>query len=137
MAVSRQDHKRSPAKFDTRAKLLTSAAAMLALLGGCTAIGKWERPANTSTASSGAGASLQMQDATATGSLALENLRIPPLPTLPAALARAGQPQHSRSRVTALPLPGLPALQALPSLQPLPDLPSPPPIGSANVSGGS
>lgn len=152
MTTQKIPRKGSPARFNGRAKIVTGAAAMVALLGGWNAIGHLENSAQAAPADSAAPASLpaalpgagqQLQ----TGAT-LESLGIAPvkaLPALPQVLAQPpaqgapAAPVVTGSQANlALQLPDLPTLEALPEIPTLPaQQPSQPPAGSSVRSGGS
>lgn len=147
MTTQKNSQKRSPAKFDGRAKIVTSAAAVVALLGGWNAIGHLETGAQAGGLAPAAPAALPASLPAAgqqvqTGAT-LESLGIAPVKALsalpevlaqgvPAAAAAGSQPNP------ALQLPGLPTLQALPEIPTLPAQPPPPPPAASSArSGGS
>ena len=152
MTTQKNPRKGSPARFNGRARIVTGAAAMVALLGGWNAIGHLENSAQAAPADSAAPASLpaalpaagQQLPAGAT----LDSLGIAPvkaLPALPQVLAQ-GVPAVGTLAAAAgagseadpvLQLPALPTLQALPELPALPSQPPPPPAASSTRSGGS
>ena len=146
MTTQKNPQKRSPARFDGRAKIVTGAAAVVALLGGWNAIGHLENSGQAVVPDSTAPAALPaaipvMAQQIQTGAT-LDSLGIAPvkaLPALPAALAQ-GAPAVAAVAGTeanpALQLPELPTLQALPELPALPAQP-PPPAASSVRSGGS
>jgi len=151
--------KRSPAKFDGRAKIVSGAAAMVALLGGWNAIGHLENGTLAAAAPAAAAAlpaalpaaqpvAVQQVQTGAT----LESLGIAPvaaLPALPQVLAQgssagvgAGSQANSALQIPTLPtlqaVPALPTLQALPEIPAMPAQPPPPPAASSSTrSGGS
>ena len=148
MTTQKNSQKRSPAKFDGRAKIVTGAAAVVALLGGWNAIGHLETGAQAAGVDSAAPAALPASLPAAgqrvqTGAT-LESLGIAPVKALsalpevlaqgvPAAAAAAGSQANP-----ALQLPGLPTLQALPVIPTLPAQPPPPPPAARSTrSGGS
>ena len=151
MTTQKNPRKGSPARFNSRAKIVTGAAAMVALLGGWNAIGHLENSAQAAPADSAAPASLPAALPSAGQQLqtgaTLESLGIAPvkaLPALPQVLAQPpaqgapAAPLVAASQANlALQLPALPTLQALPELPALPSQPPPPPAASSTRSGGS
>lgn len=144
MTTQKNPQKRSPAKFDGRAKIVTGAAAVVALLGGWNAIGHLENsgPAADSTAPAALPAIPVMGQQIQTGAT-LDSLGIAPIKALPALPPVLAQGAPAAAAVTstaanpALQLPALPTLQALPALPALPAQPPPPPAVSSVRSGGS
>ena len=132
--------KRSSAKYDGRAKIITSATALVALLGGWNAIGHLESSAQAAPAdASGAAVANQQQVENAA---TLKSLGITPLaalPAIPQALAPGNvSTTESPPQVgQALQLSDLHALQALPEIPALPAQQLVPLVNSGRRSGGS
>lgn len=146
MTTQKNPQKRSPAKFDGRAKIVTGAAAVVALLGGWNAIGHLENSGQSmvpdSTIPTAPPAAVPVMAQQIQTGVTLDSLGIAPvkaLPALPAVLAQ-GVPAVAVVTGTeanpALQLPELPTLQALPELPAIPAQPPPPPASSVR-SGGS
>jgi hypothetical protein len=158
MTTQKNPRKRSPAKFDGRAKVVTGAAAVVALLGGWNAIGHLENGAQAAAGGAGSAlpaalpAALQGKGQRVQTGATLASLGIAPVATLSAlpqvlaqgnpAVDTAGGGQANAalpppSLPTLQALPELPTLQALPELPTLPAQPPPPPSASSARSGGS
>jgi hypothetical protein len=147
MTTQKNPRNGSPARFNSRAKIVTGAAAMVAMLGGWNAIGHLENSAQAAPADSAAPASLpaalpRVEQRVQTGAT-LDSLGIAPMKALPALPHVLAEGAPAAAVVTgsqtdvALQLPALPTLQALPELPALPSQPPPPPAASSTRSGGS
>lgn len=156
MTTQKNPRKGSPARFNGRAKIVTGAAAMVALLGGWNAIGHLENsaqaapaqaPAMDSAAPASLPAALPVARQQVQTGATLDSLGIAPVKALPALPQVLSEGVPAAAVVTgsqanlALQLPALPTLQALPELPALPSQPPPPPpppsAASSTRSGGS
>ncbi len=148
MTTPKNPRKGSPARFDGRAKIVTGAAAMVALLGGWNAIGHLENSAQAAPADSATPASLpavlpvagqQLQTGATLDLLGIAPVKA--LPALPLSLAQgapAAAAAAGREANPVLQLPDLPTLQALPEIPTLPaQQPSQLPAAGSVRSGGS
>lgn len=144
MTTQKNPQKRSPARFDGRAKIVTGTAAVVALLGGWNAIGHLETGTQAGGLAPAAPAALPAAGQRVQTGATLESLGIAPvkaLSALPEVLAQgvpAAAAAASSQANPALQLPGLPTLQALPEIPTLPAQPPPPPPAARSTrSGGS
>jgi hypothetical protein len=132
MTTQKNSNKRGPAKYSGRAKFVTSAAALVALLGGWNAIGHLENTAQAGTSAKNTVTGQQAADAITLQSLGIAP--IAPLAPLPQASAqdRAQDSAQTAAGQTgpARQLPDLPTLQALPAI---PTLPAQQPFATSGV----
>jgi hypothetical protein len=116
--TQKNSNKRGAAKFSGRAKFMTSAAALVALLGGWNAIGHLENTAQAGTSAKNTVTGQQAADAITLQSLGIAP--IAPLAPLPQASAQDSAQTAAGQTGPARQLPDLPTLQALPAIPTLP-----------------